>query len=178
MGPVDLTIAYDLETTGLSVLEDAIVQIAAVVVSARRDGTDDNDETGSGKSFMEWVHPGSRRMNPYASKVTGITDKFLENKDCFPVVWKRFMKFLEEAAAPGTIRTLKLVGHNSRTFDDLLLVAAMERYDVTLPDPFGGLMSYAATPSWQRRRPLGAASKQERRTESWLPYTKSAVAWN
>lgn len=80
-----VTIAYDLETTGLDVLRDRIVQIAAVVIGVA------GEPAIPIPHFASLVNPGGRRMNPRAAAVTGLSDSKLENAPNFPHVWRRLL---------------------------------------------------------------------------------------
>lgn len=147
--PSVLTVAYDLETTGFNMDEDRIVQFAAVVVCIT--GAEDNGSGSLGLSsvgvrgscdhFVSMVNPGGRRMHPRASLVTGITNRQVENAEPFQVVWGRFMKFLRAHLGDYPMDRawkLRLVGHNSRKFDDIMLCATLGRHDNTIPTPFCG----------------------------------------
>lgn len=145
---VVITVAYDLETTGIDVLRDRIVQIAAVVIettadekgdigisdsSDSSDSLDSPDSPGSSipPPFVSLVNPGDRRMNPRAAAVTGISDRQLENAAAFPHVWRKLIAhILGPSPADGV--ALRLIGHNSRQFDDLMLCAELRRFERAL----------------------------------------------
>jgi DNA polymerase III epsilon subunit-like protein len=101
---------YDLETTGLSVRVDRIVQLAAT--------------TGK-EHFVTLVQP-TVPVPLRASSVHGLTDERLRDAPTFPDAWKLFQDFVGRICEPEG--ALHLVGHNSRVFDDRLLLAELIRH--------------------------------------------------
>ena len=90
-------VVFDLETTGISVIKDDVVEISAVKVA----GGEVVDE------FSTLVNPG--RHIPYgASEVNGITDDMVADAPLFVDALKGFLDF----AGDGI-----LVGHNIHSFD-------------------------------------------------------------
>ena len=120
-------VVYDFETTGIDVLEDRVVQVAAVLLE--RTGGDGWRERAS---FVSYVNPSPRRMAPRAQQVTGIDPRRLAAAPPFREVWER----LVGALGPG--EHMALVGHNTRGYDDLLLAAELERVGLDPRCPFGG----------------------------------------
>lgn len=119
---VDVFVVYDLETTGFDVLKDRIVQFAAIVWKVCPQNEKAPRADLDPISLCSLVNPGWRRMNPRASEITKITDARLSSAPPFHVVWARFMDLVERCVPPGRrISSLRLVGHNSRTFDDRML---------------------------------------------------------
>lgn len=90
-------VVFDLETTGVSPLTDAIIEISAVKV---RDGQIVDE-------FSTLVNP--KRRIPYgASRVNGITDEMVADMPVFEEVLKDFIDFIGDDI---------LVGHNIHEFD-------------------------------------------------------------
>lgn len=88
---------FDLETTGISCMTDAVVEISAVKVI---NGCVVDE-------FSTLVNPG--RMIPFAaSSVNGITDDMVEDAPNFRTALKDFLDFVGDSI---------LVGHNIHSFD-------------------------------------------------------------
>lgn len=88
---------FDLETTGISINYDEVVEISAVKV---RNGRIVDE-------FSTLVNPG-RRIPPQASAVNGITDKMVEDAPDFETALDGFLTFAGNDV---------LVGHNIAAFD-------------------------------------------------------------
>lgn len=101
-------VVFDLETTGLSPVTDAIIEISAVKVRGGK-VTD---------SFSTLVNPG-RKIPAAASRVNGITDRMVADAPCLKEALERFLPFIR-----GEI----LVGHNIHSFDMKFLNAAMQEF--------------------------------------------------
>lgn len=99
---------FDLETTGTSSINDAVIEISAIKVSDGRV----SDE------FSTLVNP-ERSIPFYASDVNGIYDDMVEDA---PVFEKALADFLEFAG------DLVLVGHNIHTFDMKFIYRDAEKY--------------------------------------------------
>lgn len=90
-------VIFDLETTGISCNNDAVIEISAVKVK-------------NGKvvdEFSTLVDP-ERPIPFYASQVNGITDDMVEGSPVFEEALEAFLKFAGDAV---------LVGHNIAAFD-------------------------------------------------------------
>ncbi len=90
-------VVFDLETTGISVLKDEVVEISAVKVV----GGEVADE------FSTLVNP-CVHIPIYASDVNGITDDMVADAPTFDRALEDFLKFAGDQV---------LVGHNIHTFD-------------------------------------------------------------
>jgi DNA polymerase III subunit epsilon len=102
---------FDLETTGLSVVRDRIVQIALVKV--RRDGAP-NDE------YTTLVNPGIP-IAEEAMAVHGITPADLRNKPTFAQIADKVNEFIGNA---------DLAGYNSNRFDVPMLMEEFARVGI------------------------------------------------
>lgn len=89
-------VVFDLETTGIHPVSDAIIEISAIKV-----------KNGAALEFSTLVHPG-RKIPPAATAVNGITDAMVEDAPELYEAMAAFGKFIE-----GEI----LVGHNIHSFD-------------------------------------------------------------
>ncbi|MBQ6430976.1 MAG: PolC-type DNA polymerase III [Oscillospiraceae bacterium] len=102
-------VAFDLETTGLSSVHDAITEIGAVLI---RDG-----ETV--ETFCTFVDP-KRKLDPKTIELTGITDEMLRGAPEIADALPDFLKFCGDRP---------LVAHNA-DFDVGFLKAACERLHI------------------------------------------------
>ena len=82
-------VALDLETTGLSSDEDQIIEVGAV----RFRGSETLD------TFQSFVNPG-RRLDPFVTRLTGITDDDLRDAPGFSAVAAALAAFVGPVA-PG-----------------------------------------------------------------------------
>lgn len=102
---------FDLETTGVDVNTDRIVEIALVKV-------DHN---------LEWLDTYHKKINPIipipkgASDVHGITDEMVKDEARFSQIASEVYEFLEDC---------DLAGYNSNRFDIPLLVNEFKRADI------------------------------------------------
>ncbi len=91
-------IVFDIETTGLDVLNDSIIEIGAVKV---QDGIVIEE-------FEEFINPGFS-IPEHITRINGIDDSLVANADYPGVVLSRFIQFISDAEF--------LVGHNAKRFD-------------------------------------------------------------
>lgn len=101
-------IVVDCETTGLSRLDDRIIELGCVELK---------DLIPTGNYFHVYINPGKRKVHKEALRVHGITDAFLKDKPPFVEVALDFLEFVQGAT---------LVAHNA-TFDIGMLNAEMKR---------------------------------------------------
>lgn len=139
-------IAYDLETTGIDTLLDRIVQFAAVVI----DPTTGESLHRATLSISSYVNPHPRAMSKGAVRVTGIEPESLHSAPLFADVWRQFQGLVSRAcgrktdgavgsdAEPGEDVCVCLIGHNSASFDDIMLAAELQRVGIAdLRNPAG-----------------------------------------
>ncbi len=105
-------IFFDLETTGIDVSSDRIVEIAMIKVNVN--GTEEE------KNYR--INPGTA-IPPEASAIHGIYDKDVENSPTFKEVAKNIAQFIEGC---------DLGGFNSNRFDIPLLAEEFLRADVDI----------------------------------------------
>jgi len=98
---------FDLETTGLDIPQDRIVQFAFIKVDPDKNLTE----------WKELVHPGIP-IPPEASRVHGITDDMVADKPVFSYFAPRI---------GGLLHDSDLAGFNAARFDIPFLQAEMER---------------------------------------------------
>ncbi len=101
---------FDLETTGLDIAKDRIVEISILKVSP-----DGKEET-----YTRRINP-TIPMSKQASEITGITDDDLKNMPTFNEVAPEIVKFLENC---------DIAGYNSNKFDIPLLAEEFIRAEV------------------------------------------------
>ncbi len=90
-------VVFDLETTGINPLKDAIIEISAIKVKK-------HNVAGE---FSTLVNPG-RHIPAGATAVNGITDAMVKDAPCMEIAIKDFLDFIGDQV---------LVGHNIHTFD-------------------------------------------------------------
>lgn len=109
-------VVFDLETTGLSPVTDAIIELSALKVK-------------NGKvteTFSSLVNPG--RPIPYgATAVNGITDEMVKDAPSILKVLDDFLAFAQNAV---------LVGHNIHSFDMKFLSAAAQNQGKTITNDY------------------------------------------
>ena len=103
-------IAWDTETTGLDPLVNEIIQIGAV------------SEAGS---FETLAQPRTTIVPQASSKVNGIYATDLETAPTFSEAIHAFSTFMNNQIQSSSSTHLVLLGHNSWTFDDPLLLASI-----------------------------------------------------
>lgn len=103
---VENYVIFDLETTGISTKDDAIIEISAIKVEGHRPK----------EEFSTLVNP-LRHIPAEASRVNGITDEMVREALPLKEVLPEFLSFIG-----GEI----LVGHNIHTFDLVFLKQAVK----------------------------------------------------
>lgn len=107
-------VVFDLETTGISVTCDEVVEISGIRVRGKK----------IVEEFTSLVNPG--RPIPYAaSRVNGITDEMVCHAPAFGEVLEAFLNFAGDDV---------LVGHNIHTFDMKFIYRDAERIFGQIPD--------------------------------------------
>lgn len=100
---------FDVESTGLNVLRDRIIQIALIKIKA--DGSPDEE-------LNLLVNPGMVFISQEAYEVHGISAKDVANKPTFDKVAKQIFDFIGDA---------DLAGYNSNRFDVPILIEEFSR---------------------------------------------------
>jgi len=103
---------FDIESTGLNVLRDRIVQIA--VIKYKKNG-------GEPEEYNQLVNPGIP-ISEDAMTIHGITPEMLKNKPTFLQISESLFKFIGEA---------DLAGYNSNRFDVPMLMEEFARAGIT-----------------------------------------------
>jgi ATP-dependent DNA helicase DinG len=123
-------VALDLETTGLEPSRDAIIEIGAIRFKGDRVEAE----------FSQLVHPG-RKLPPFITRLTGISDAMLTNAPRLPAVLPRLEAFVGDAPVIGHnvqfdlsfLRARNALRYNDAldTFDlALVLLPAAGRYNL------------------------------------------------
>ena len=111
-------IFYDLETTGFNPYTDSIIEIGAI------DNLDD--------SFSELIKY-SKKLDDKIVKITGITDKILEQKGKYTKnVFQKFVNYIDKYSYYFNTN-IYLISHNNDGFDKLFLKYQFQKYKVNLP---------------------------------------------
>lgn len=100
---------FDLETTGLNVIRDRIIQIA--IIKIRKDDH-------SRVTYERLINPGPVLISEEAAAVHGITNEMVRNKPVFAEVAQEIYDFIGDA---------DLGGYNSNRFDVPLLMEEFSR---------------------------------------------------
>lgn len=119
-------VVFDLETTGISVVSDEIVEISAVKVR--------NHEIED--TFSTLVNPGIH-IPRSATQINGITDEMVSEAPDLRTAMDDVMEFFGESV---------LVGHNIHTFDmKFLFRAALKLYDSDISNDYVDTLYIART---------------------------------
>ena len=128
-------VVFDLETTGVMISKDEIIEISAVKV---RNGK-------VVEEFSELVNP--CRPIPYdATQVNNITDEMVRHAPCCKEVLGHFLEFVGEDI---------LVGHNIHTFDIPFICRDSEKYfGKTIANDYIDTLRVAKVcfPEWKHRK--------------------------
>ncbi len=109
-------VVFDLETTGISVVEDSIIEISAIKVKDHKPV----------EEFTTLVNPGTH-IPIGATNVNGITDEMVKDAPGLLQVLPDFLSFIE-----GEI----LVGHNIQSFDLRFIYRAAELLEKDVPNDY------------------------------------------
>ena len=101
---------FDLETTGINIVKDRIVEIAVLKVSP--------DNT---KNIKSWIVNPEISIPEEATLVHGITNEMVKNKPSFKLISNEVFDF---------IKNCDLAGFNSDRFDIPLLAEEFMRYEI------------------------------------------------
>ncbi|WP_108624270.1 putative quorum-sensing-regulated virulence factor [Candidatus Similichlamydia epinepheli] len=104
---------FDIETTGLDLHKDRIVEIAAFCPT-------------KGEKFTSLVHPG-QPIPADSSAIHGIYDHMVINSPTFDQIGPEFLKFCSLAETPV------LIAHNGKQFDIPFIENELNRFDLHLP---------------------------------------------
>ena len=104
---------FDVESTGLNVIRDRIVQIA--IIKYPKNGEDPLE-------FVELINPGIP-ISPEAMSVHGLTPDILRNKPTFQQIGKQIFDFIGNS---------DLAGYNSNRFDVPILMEEFARIGLEL----------------------------------------------
>lgn len=138
------TVIFDLETTGFSHAWSEIIQIAAIRMV---DG-----HILWNESFSSFVRP-LRRIPPFISEITGITDADVQGAPRFNDVITSFARF---------VGTSTLLGHNARRFDMPFIRESCARHNLLVrPARFVDSMDFSRQ-IWGGRADHGLDAIMER----------------
>ena len=124
---IDSYVAYDLETTGFSPLQDEILEIGAVKV------INGVIETQEKFIFQELVKPNRKYIPSKISEITGIEYSIIENKYGIEIVLPKFFEF---------VGNLPLVGFNNKSFDNKFLEINMDKHNIKSNYSFFDILPY------------------------------------
>lgn len=126
-----VVVVFDLETTGLSTKTDRIVEIAALVYTAR--GTASLSRPDLKDHFSQLVNPG-KAISVEASVITGITQEMVASEPKFGDVIPEFMNWVDTHREASNSEHVLLVAHNGKRFDVPVLRHEMKRHGAQMPN--------------------------------------------
>ncbi len=132
-------VVLDLETTGMNIVTDRIVEIALLKINI----------DGSEEEKLLRINP-EMPISPEASQIHGITDDDVKNEPTFKQVAKNLAKFMEGC---------DLCGFNSNRFDIPLLAEEFLRADVDIDLKKHKFIDVQAIFHKMEKRTLAAAYK-------------------
>ncbi len=103
---------FDLEATGLDIVNDRIIEISIVKVSP----------DGKTETYTRRINP-EKPISKEASKITGIKDEDLKDMPTFKEVAKEIFRFIDNC---------DLAGYNSNKFDIPMLAEEFLRADIAI----------------------------------------------
>lgn len=145
---------FDLETTGLDMTKDRIIEIALLKVHP--DGLEE--------TFHTFVNP-SIPISPESSAVHGITDEMVSDKPTFVEVGKKVAAFIENC---------DLGGYNCNRFDVPLLAEELQR--VGIPIDFSNRKVVDVQVIYHKREPRTLTAAYKYYAEKELEGAHSADA--
>jgi DNA polymerase III epsilon subunit-like protein len=104
---------FDLETTGLNPFKDEVIEVAAL-----------NNE---GLTYETLSKP-EKRITPFITKITNITNEMVENSPNEETVIKNFVDFIK-GNNPDK-KAIYLIGHNIHSFDLPFIKAKCAKYKI------------------------------------------------
>ena len=107
---------FDLETTGLNPFKDEVIEVAAL----------DNE----GLTYESLSRP-ERRITPFITKITNITNEMVENSPNEETVIKNFVDFIKNNNPDR--KAIYLIGHNIHSFDLPFIKAKCAKYKIKFP---------------------------------------------
>tara|TARA_B100001093_G_C26828153_1_gene1014956 strand:+ start:1768 stop:2397 length:630 start_codon:yes stop_codon:yes gene_type:complete len=107
---------FDLETTGLNPFKDEVIEVAAL-----------NNE---GLTYESLSKP-KRRITPFITKITNITNEMVENSPNEETVIRKFVEFIKNNNVDK--KAIYLIGHNIHSFDLPFIKAKCAKYKIKFP---------------------------------------------
>ncbi len=112
-----LYVVFDLETTGIRINRDEIIELAAVIL-------DKNGIQMENASFVQFVKP-TNPIPPFVTVLTSITNNDVYNAESFVEVGGAFIRFMQQYADDYdgcSVDHIVLIGHNKKVFDILFFL--------------------------------------------------------
>jgi DNA polymerase III epsilon subunit family exonuclease len=107
---------FDLETTGLNPFKDEIIEVAVL--------------NSDGETYESLAKP-KKRITPFITKITNITNEMVEDKPDEKTVISEFVDFIK-ANNPDR-KAIYLIGHNIHGFDMAFIKAKCAKYKIKFP---------------------------------------------
>ena len=115
-------ISFDCESTGLSIYNDQVVELGAVV---NLWDIDQNSMQTIG-TFAEYARPTKTQMSNKAAEITGISMDFLQDKSTIDSVLQKFNTFINKTCDQENVKRI-LVSYNGFSYDVPIIVHELER---------------------------------------------------
>lgn len=115
-------IAFDCESTGLSIYNDQVVELGAIV---NLWDSDQNSMETVG-TFAEYARPTKTHMSTKAEEITGISMNFLKDKPTIGTVLDKFNTFINETCNIECVKRI-LVSYNGFSYDVPIIINELER---------------------------------------------------
>lgn len=146
-----LFIVLDTETTGLSCYSDHIVEFASIGIRNKTNEKPKPKPKSKHSEFILRIRPG-KNINPHASKVHKIYDQDVANAPDFTEVYLKWSQWII-AQKTNPKEPVKLIAHNGRKFDFVLLCREIQRSGFNLEEEFKriGIVSILDSVEWFRQ---------------------------
>lgn len=113
-----LMVILDLETTGLSIYEDKIIQLGAIVYQ-------ETTVLDEGNIFNAYIRPHGKKISEKISQITGITQDFVrENGISLEEAWRNFDLWIQyhlNKRNHSNKSSIIFIAHNGKNYDFPLL---------------------------------------------------------
>lgn len=115
-----LLLCYDIETTGLSHMKDAITQISIQCIVQKWDDTTEEYDYETIDTITSFVHT-TQVVSPFITRLTGITQDNVDTAPSFAVTANRLQVCIDKCCQSHNIYHCFWVAHNGFGFDHLFL---------------------------------------------------------
>jgi DNA polymerase III epsilon subunit-like protein len=139
----DLVVYWDLETTGLSVYKDQIIQIGAFVAAC-------SSPINAPEATFSRIVRTSIPLSEFIVEYTGVTQTAVTAACTFPTVFGDFEIWLTKLRATRRSRGVTLVAFNGERFDLPLLLEECRRHGLTLNSSLWRTVHFFDPTRWRK----------------------------